>query len=284
MANIKFCVLKHDNMHLFANADDNFIKTLPIGNRNLSVYDQDFEVKNIQHCHLNFLSNIIADLYDNDCTIIDVGAYVGTVSLLLDLHMLKNDIKLDYHLFEANEKHVQCLTKSIAFNNLQDSVHLYPYAVSSSCGVAKFSCVENKDISGRIDYRGDIEIPTVTIDSKINSIDKNYIIKIDTEGHEPHVISGAMNLLNTNNCILILEIHPYVLDTKVNDNETMFEYLISNYTMFNIQNIGWPSDFTKIHNKEELIQVCKRDGFSLTDIICFNKSVSIDSNALKNML
>lgn len=283
MININYCILKHKNGFIFANESDSFIQNLPNGG-NLSIENSIYTVKNIQHDHLIFFENLIKILFNNNSIFIDVGAYVGTISLLLDIYLIKKNILLDYYLFEANPIHVECLKKTIDFNKLDKYVTLYPNAASSVSGTAKFKSLENKHISGRIDYEGNLEIETITIDSKISITHKNIILKIDTEGHEPHVLSGAMSLLSNNNCILILEIHPYYLDAKVNDKETMCDYLISNYDIFNIKNVGWPSNFSKINNKEDFINVCKRDGYSLTDVICFNKSVNMDISMLNSML
>lgn len=265
------CLLNYMNdVFLYASLDDPFIQSLPATQ---SIFE--LETKKISHSHINFLMKII-ELFQNknDIIFIDVGAYIGAISLLLSNHLNKQNILCQFYLFEPNPKNLECIELSIIANNIQN-VTVSNKGISSNIGKTSFYTTHNSYVTGRIGH-GDqeYEIEISTLDQEFSFVNKNLIIKIDTEGHEPKVLRGAIDLLNHNNCILILEIHPFCLNINVTEQEDFFEFISNRFNMIATENIGYPKHTQIINSREQLVEHCTRGG--ITDLVCIPKNLNYD--------
>lgn len=263
-----FCLLNHNNnTFLYANSLDSFVQSLP-ASRDI----WGLPSKKISHSHIALFEKILSG---SEFIFIDVGAYLGTISLLLSSHFQRNNIFCPFYLFEPNIKNLLCLEKSILANNL-NHVHLSPKAISDYIGESSFSIKDNSYVTGRLTHKkNDNKVSVTTLDNEIAFIiNKNIIIKVDTEGNEPNVIRGMTSLLKNNNCILVLEIHPFCLNIPINQEEDLFQFISKRFDMIAIKNIGYPSVMRIIKSREELEKQCTREG--VTDLLCLPKQRNYD--------
>ena len=139
---------------------------------------------------------------------LDIGANSGTISLPFIFEQ-----KLDIICFEPLSYSFNKLKTNFKINNAPKRHRLINIAISNQSGFSKiyfsksdenpgFASINNyyalKDLSNE-------EVQTDTIDNLIKVKNKNIIFKIDVEGHEKQVISGAKNTLKNNNVLMYLE-------------------------------------------------------------------------------
>lgn len=128
--------------------------------------------------------------------IIDVGANIGLVSLLLARRFPDRAI----HAFEPNPTTFETLEANIA-RNTANKVSCHRYAVSDADGtvmfdndpVARGTASISKDTGGNT-----AEVPATTLDSFVakQGITAVGLLKIDVEGYETLVLRGAHHVLN----------------------------------------------------------------------------------------
>jgi FkbM family methyltransferase len=123
---------------------------------------------------------------------VDVGANVGSYSIWAA------ELGAEVIAFEPAQDTFALLSENVALNGYD--VTTIPSAVGSHCGTVRFT--EGKDTVNRINARGAIETPLVTIDSVI----KDRIVagmKIDVEGFEIDVLRGCAHALTEHRIKLI---------------------------------------------------------------------------------
>lgn len=128
--------------------------------------------------------------------IIDVGANIGLVSLLLARRFPDRDI----HAFEPNPTTFETLEANIARNGAT-RVSCHRYAVSDADGTVMFDNDPVKRGTASIARSGDdhaAEVLATTLDSFVaaNGIGTIGLLKIDVEGYETLVLRGASRVLN----------------------------------------------------------------------------------------
>jgi FkbM family methyltransferase len=143
------------------------------------------------------LFEIYRNIIKEDDIVIDVGAYIGTHTLPF-AHYAKK-----VYAFEANENIYNCLNKNIEFNQVEN-IHCFKVAVSDTNGTDKFSCRE--DGTSRLKTSEDaIEVATATLDYLLVDISNVKLLKIDAEGAEFKVLSGAKELIKNNKPEILIE-------------------------------------------------------------------------------
>lgn len=128
-------------------------------------------------------------------TIIDVGANVGLVSLLLARRFPTCDI----HAFEPNPTTYDALVANIALNHA-DRVTCHRLAVSDAVGTVRFDNDPVKRGTASIALRDGAhtaEVPATTLDGFVaeHGITRIGLLKIDVEGFETLVLAGARRVL-----------------------------------------------------------------------------------------
>ena len=128
--------------------------------------------------------------------LIDVGANIGLVSLLLARRFPDRDI----HAFEPNPTTFETLEANIARNGAS-KVFCHRYAVSDADGMVMFDNDPVKRGTASISRDGGghaAEVPATTLDSFVaeHGIDAIGLLKIDVEGYETLVLRGATRVLN----------------------------------------------------------------------------------------
>ena len=153
-------------------------------------------------------TNVFKKYYRHNSNILDIGGFIGTVSLVLSEIIDKNK---NIYVFEP--QYYDCLIKNIIDNNLKDIIIPYKYGLSNING---FIPCNNIDLKKKGNYGGQhlttlhnksLELQTVckgdnTIElKKLDDFAFNNIglIKIDVEGFELLVLKGGIETIKKNN-------------------------------------------------------------------------------------
>ena len=133
---------------------------------------------------------------------LDIGANTGQHSLFMAV--LDNPPHIIS--FEPDASTFQCLTKNIFINNLQTHIKPLNVAISDVAGSATMKRPSRDNdgmnyISEEVNGAGPNLVSTVRLDDFCSQkgLDKDYksvLIKLDAEGAEEKVISGAINYLS----------------------------------------------------------------------------------------
>lgn len=178
--------------------------------------------------------NLIND-FDTDFSFFDLGADIGTVSALVVSHC---PLLRHVFAFEPNCGAFTLLRHNL--NSYSRSVYAENKAISDYEG--KATLVTRSRSLG--DHEGYISAKTADVtkegsgeessETGVTSLDiylrqssqtlaELIVIKIDVEGQEVEAIKGAEKLIqNANQCILLIEIHPDVLQKRKQTPEDIF--------------------------------------------------------------
>ena len=174
--------------------------------------------------------------------VIDVGANIG-VTLW---HSLKNSgSKATYLAFEPS---IQCISDlEFTGNQISNTGKIFKYALGESDTTQRLYGVNNEKHSGlasliKSDSQvGDSHIVQVRkLDTVLDGEGlrgKISLLKIDTEGYEGSILSGAHKLLKSRKVeILILEVSPHLSELTYLEN--LYEILGDAYIWFMIEEVG----------------------------------------------
>jgi FkbM family methyltransferase len=140
---------------------------------------------------------------------IDIGANIGTFSLMMSKYISENfkiyAFELGYH---------EILTTNVEQNNLKNKILVYPIGLSNKEeklqeGLIDFSIKTNYgltqlDTSKKANDTSEYIIDIITLDSL--NIENVSFIKIDVEGSERKVLDGAINTIIKNLPTILIEI------------------------------------------------------------------------------
>lgn len=153
--------------------------------------------------------SVISGAKDTSClTVFDIGANRGQwslqfASILPDSRRVSDAIA--HHVFEPTPKSRELTQQRLKDIGHLDFVSLHDVALSDEVGEAKFAIWN--DTAGTNTLRFDerqaqdakyiITVPLQTLDSfaNANGVDHIHLAKVDTEGNDARVISGAKSLL-----------------------------------------------------------------------------------------
>ena len=148
--------------------------------------------------------------------VLDIGANVGSFSLRLASHILKQNISnACVHTFEPNPAIVRNLRENLALNpGIANTVKIHPVGLGSEKGKLPFRYDNSNSGAGRIvsGEQGEtsfIEIDRV--DDFVNTIKPSKIsfIKMIVEGFEPHVFKGAAKTIQKFKPPVFFEVTPH---------------------------------------------------------------------------
>ncbi len=156
---------------------------------------------------IHFIKELIADdVYRNFKTsprpdgsiLLDVGSNIGLVSLD---RCLRN-AKLRTYCFEPHPETCSLLRLNVELNQLSDRITVYNYAVSDHTGNIAIMAGSNDNMAKTVESdepakSGAIQVTCWTLDALCSdhNITPTYL-KVDVEGHELSVLTGARNVLN----------------------------------------------------------------------------------------
>jgi FkbM family methyltransferase len=157
-----------------------------------------------------YTADLITKYLPDGGLFIDIGAHQGFYSLLAGTKNKNSRIMA----FEPVPESCEILKKSLELNHLAN-VELYNLAVSDTDETRIYNVGQRSSRSGFYKHPmtetiRTIEVKTITLDHLIQTIpDVPVVVKIDTEGHEWHVLEGMKNLLaKTRDIKLFLEFNP----------------------------------------------------------------------------
>jgi FkbM family methyltransferase len=136
---------------------------------------------------------------------IDVGACIGDYSILL-AKMGKH-----CHAFEMVPENLEALRRNLELNGLQDKVKVYPYGLGDADYPVAYTFDPVNTGASRINRTPGPGTPTVEIrrlDSFIDTLmiskDEPVLVKLDVEGMEAEVISGAREFIRLHDKITFI--------------------------------------------------------------------------------
>ena len=183
-----------------------------IGEARLNLPPLHFRVYPPTYEELN-LHTLMRIKFPHDSTAIDVGAHYGIYSIVLAKYL-----KLRVFAIEPTPYSFSVLLQTICMNSLQRLITPIRAAVSNKDGVSPFNIQqENGSVANSlVDYHHSEEpkytsfVNVVKIDSIAYSTPVSFI-KIDAEGVELDVLSGALDTISKYKPIILLGLHPAAL-------------------------------------------------------------------------
>lgn len=183
----------------------------------------------------------------DDAVIFDVGANVGIMSLKFASKAPRGKV----YAFEPTHYALQKLKTNLALNKdvVQNIVPINTFVSGKEKKPGSIKAFSSWKIDKKIgDNQHPVHggkamstegVPTITLDDfvKEQKIARVDFIKIDTDGHEFDVISGASQLIQDFNPVIIFELGQYVMEERgisFVDYEEIFNKL--NYTMSDASN------------------------------------------------
>jgi FkbM family methyltransferase len=136
--------------------------------------------------------------------VFDVGAHAGFVTLCAAQIVDGGGRVVAFEPLPAN---LENLRRHVELNDLRN-VDVLPYALAAVAGTARFDV--GGDLStGHLADGGNVEVETVSLDGLLASGDvpPPDVVKIDVEGAEADVLTGAARLLGVRRPALILATH-----------------------------------------------------------------------------
>lgn len=155
------------------------------------------------------VDSFVAELTNRSghCTVIDVGMNDGFYT------MLSAAMGCKVYAFEVQQMCVEIAYDFVARNHFEDTVHIFHQPVSAHNGEAMAiphfeACDGGFSFSGgfanattgtrighlNLPVRAKSVLRAIALDTFVHSGTVVDILKIDTEGHEPHVLQGALGL------------------------------------------------------------------------------------------
>ncbi len=151
------------------------------------------------------LSRFLARLGHGDVDLVlDIGANFGLYAILAAVHSPVERIIA----FEPDARNRDQLATQRWLNPKARRVEIDPRAVSAASGEVIFqSYPDTSTGQSRIADTGEA-VTAVALDEIFDLAQRRIMIKIDVEGHELAVLTGARRLLSQNQCWLQVEIWP----------------------------------------------------------------------------
>jgi FkbM family methyltransferase len=156
---------------------------------------------------VHFIKELIADdVYRNfhtlpradESILLDVGANIG----LLSLDRCLSNARLRTCCFEPHPETCSLLRLNVELNQLSDRITVYNYAVSDHTGNIAITADSKNNMAKTVESdepakSSTIQVACWTLDAlcSVHHI-KPTFLKVDVEGHEVSVLTGAKSILN----------------------------------------------------------------------------------------
>lgn len=184
--------------------------------------------------YMNDEEILYASLNLMGATILEVGAHIGIYTTFLAKKAIGGRILA----FEPNPLNFHFLSKNLAINCI-DNAQIINAGLSDNKGEQIFSAKRYNSATGTFkrDKQALMEkqktkitkrsVPVFTIDDVIEKFKLDIIdfIKIDTEGFEPFVLSGAIQTIKRYKPVLYFEIHGLTENQKHDDLSNIFHMI-----------------------------------------------------------
>ena len=220
-------------------------------------------------------------------TVVDVGANIGYYTVLLADIVGKNG---KVYAFEPDKTNFEILKKNIKTNNLKNVVAVNAgvgsknetktlYKSNENLGdhklfndqflISNVEIIQNPLVgkpTSSLKKGGSLKTETVKIikldDYLANT--KVDLIKIDTQGWEPEVISGAKNMISKNKPVMFLEYSPASYKQAKLNEKKMINFLRKIYPK-----IWWIDEWLYIYkdlSQEKIDEICRTNKTGYADL------------------
>lgn len=171
------------------------------------------------------LSQLISAAPD---TILDLGANSGMAAVYLHAHYPHAKIAC----VEPDPRNINLLHKTLASNQLRDSIKVFPAAIASKPGQLKLRMGENStcsalETSPMHDLADSTMVEVTTVPLLLEQLgwERINLLKVDIEGTEDELFSIDNSWLNRIDA-LVLEIHPNTTPEKIQSYLAPFGFTI----------------------------------------------------------
>ncbi|HRI79859.1 MAG TPA: FkbM family methyltransferase [Cyclobacteriaceae bacterium] len=165
-------------------------------------------------------------------TIIDIGAHMGLMSVIAARLTGKEGRVI---AFEPAPFTYRILRRMLTINHMEDRIEAVSAAVSDWVGETQFLIDENEGSNANsLVHRNDkqrtaTKVPVTTLDHYVfqNRIDRIHFIKIDAEGVELSVLSGAQQIIRRDRPVILLSIHPALIKNNNQEIRDIYSKLMA---------------------------------------------------------
>jgi FkbM family methyltransferase len=277
-------LIETNGCHLLCYADEKFAMRLPAYSGDVTALLRrlglgPMPVKVASHTHVPLFASIVEAFAAGATTwrLIDIGGYIGAIGIPVAKWAAQRQSQQLAHIDILEPTPMSSLLcQSVALNQLDALVRIQRCAASNSNGRSIFNSDAHQRVAGRLGgARTDssLTVDTLTIDHLFPSIhDELVLAKIDTEGHEPKVLEGMLNVLAHNCVVAIVEFHEFCIGHTVG-SQRYEDFLFERFRVFNVGNIGYPKALQEVASGDVslLRALTNRDGNKLTDLVCFDR-------------
>lgn len=171
--------------------------------------------------------NLLDSLVKKDSVALDIGGHYGIYSLL----SARNAKKV--YAFEPVPENFKVLQTNIEDNDLTDIITPINKAVSDQQGTVDFNVTWASDSAGFYEHPNaevirKISVEMCAIDEELKDVKNVSFIKIDTEGHEIHVLEGLKRTLQQNpEAKLLIEFNPECLENAGTTSRKLINKILS---------------------------------------------------------
>lgn len=254
-------------------AYSNFLECLNIDEFKINFIKNDIALTNYAKIHNkiweDWLEKYIKESYQENTNMIDIGANIGTTSLIMSRY-----ISSDSYIYSFEPVYHNILDMNVKQNKLEDKIKTFNFGLSNKSeklqsGFVDFSKQSNygfTQISNleKANEDSQLIINVETLDSF--NIENVSFIKIDVEGQEREVLEGSINTIYKFTPTILIEIwctsknaiKKYIKEENLPEIKKQFDIF---EFLFNLGYICFPvspntDDFLFIHyTKKELL--CK---------------------------
>jgi FkbM family methyltransferase len=142
-------------------------------------------------------------------TAVDVGSNVGVYTVAMAKRVGSNG---HVYAFEPEDDNYDDLVRHLKLNGVSEQCNAFKKAVGRSVGRSEFVGKRNTEsrlATARDEATGSVEVTTLDVALPDRKVD---VLKVDVEGHEEHVLSGADSILGDPQrrpTTVVVELHPF---------------------------------------------------------------------------
>jgi FkbM family methyltransferase len=192
------------------------------------------------------LVRYVLSLLHSGFVMFDIGAHHGLFTLVAAYELKKRGWDGVIHSFEPSPKNFELLSFNVQQNELGKLVQLYPEAVGDQVQTSNLQINEMENSDNRVHFNGEVRsggnsenvsirpVNVTTVDTFIDSVPHIDLIKVDVQGAEPLVLTGAEKTIQTHRPVLVIEAVQEWPSTK-----RIREFLVDhNYRIFGVDAHG----------------------------------------------
>lgn len=218
----------------------------------------------LYHLFQYFVENI------DNVSFLDVGAFVGDVSLRYALFSKDLNKKIDFHCFDPTISG-DLIPFNAQINGLDEYIKYHPVAIGEIDGFVTFLQRNGFSDSSRFSAINEIAntiVPSLKLSTFIkNNNIKNAIYKLDTENLESVILNDIKNHINESFNALLIEYHI----SQENVRKAVVELRDTHY-LWDVGYVPRPFCCNRIENFDEFNKIVKKRKYGYTDVMAISKN------------